>query len=175
MKIISLYKSVFITALIIIGTVFVSAATANATIAIDCTVRIEKVAKPGGDTEFDFTAESLHAKVFEFTLTSPDDPVETLDLFRDDPITVTEEVPEGWELQGISCQTNGGVAISTVENGRGFECLEPEGLATCRFENVNPDLAAIPTLSNWGIFAVALVLALAGLYYIKRKSAVKTI
>jgi len=62
-----------------------------------------------------------------------------------------------------------------VENGRSFECLEPEGLATCRFENINPNLAAIPTLSNWGIFAAALVLAQAGLYFIKRKSAVKTV
>ena len=107
MRIISLYKSVFITVLIVMGAVFSTAGNSNAVVPIDCTVRIEKVAKPGGDTEFDFTAESLHAAVTEFSLTSPDNPVRELNLFRDDPITVTEEVPEGWELQGISCQTNG--------------------------------------------------------------------
>ncbi len=131
-----------------------------------------KLANPGGDTEFDFTVDGDEGDGFEFTLTSPENPSRTIVFSPAEIITVTEQVPEGWELDRIRCHGSG-ISMTEVENGRGFDCNMPESQATCVFENLNPNLVAVPALSTWGTAAAAIVLILAAIYFLRRKSAVK--
>lgn len=175
MNIADFYKSALVAVLIIVGAVFTLSGTANAEGPVDiCFVQIKKLANPGGDTEFEFTVTSGE-DMGGFTLSSPDNPTEIVAFPGDEVLTVTEQVPEGWELNRIRCEGDEGMVITDIENGRRFECTVPESQATCVFENLNPNLVAVPALSNWGIIAAVAVLALASLYFIRRKSAVKTV
>ena len=166
------YRSGLIVGLFVLCALFNTPGTAKAEGPVEvCFIKIVKLANPGGDTGFDLIAESDGGDGLEFTLTSPDNPSRTIVFNPVETITVTEDVPEGWELDRIRCEGDEGMAITPVENGRRFECNVIESQATCVFENLNPNLVAVPALSTWGMAAAAVVLILAAIYFLRRKSA----
>ena len=133
-----------------------------------CSIAICKSAEGAGDTPFVFDGERP-GDSFDFELTAESlclilglDP--TLDL------SVTERATEGWELADIDCEADD-LIISGIPNGIFVQCLQAGGGGTFTFVNV-PDgssIAAIPTLSEWGMFAVAAGLGFAGVLYAVRR------
>ena len=125
----------------------------------DCNFRVVNVTI-GGNEEFEFIIGPTQFSLF---LSGGES-----ELFGISPdITVTEIVPEGWELQDIRC-TSDGVAITKIENGVAGECLvSGSGGAECRFINVRP--FNIPTLSEWGLLAMAGILGAAGFMVIRKR------
>ncbi|MEW6144348.1 MAG: IPTL-CTERM sorting domain-containing protein [Thermodesulfobacteriota bacterium] len=84
-------------------------------------------------------------------------------------VTVTELPLEGWELVDIECEGEGGISFDISEDSFTAICTGSGG-GTCTF--FNRSIAAIPTLSDWGMIAAAAGLGLVGvLYVIRRKRA----
>jgi hypothetical protein len=90
--------------------------------------------------------------------------------------TVTEEVPTGWILDNIECtEPEDGCAgpcliITEVPNGLTFDCVDAiAGLVSCTFTNVKLVTTPIPTLSEWGLIAMAGILGLVGFMVIRRR------
>ena len=140
-----------------------------------CTATIQKVADPADDTTFNFSISG--DIVGEFNLSDPGDPSTFVGLGIDDTITITEDVPLGWTLGSIECiegTSNCGKeeffpCLSATVDGNSvtFFC-EDNDLATCVFTNVrssNP----IPTLSEWGLIAMAGVIGIAGFIVVMRR------
>lgn len=168
------YKTALIAMLLIVGSVFIQT-SANAVPVIEtCLIQTELLANPGGSTEFvfDFDANGTPG---QFTLTSPENRIQDIQTFQDVTLTITEQLPEGWELENIICEGDEGITITEVENGRRFECRTTDTQAKCVFLNVNPNLVAIPTLSTWGMAAAGLALVLAAIYFLRRKPEVKNV
>jgi hypothetical protein len=138
---------------------------------------IVKVADPADDTEFNFSVAG--GNVFVETLSNPSNPSFTFDLVDGNPATtVTEEVPPGWILDHIDCTTpnigcgSGGLEpcliITAVPNGLTFECLDVlGGPNTCTF--FNDRIENVPTLSQWGLIAMAGILGIIGFMVIRRR------
>lgn len=134
-----------------------------------CSISICKSAPGAGDTLFVFDAERPGDN-FNFQLVAGSecfliglDP--TIDL------SVTERATEGWELADINCESDD-LIISGIPNGIFVQCLQSGGGGTCTFVNVpegTVPTAAIPTLSEWGMFAAAAGLGLAGALYAVRR------
>ena len=140
-----------------------------------CTATIQKVADPADDTTFNFSISG--DIVSELNLSDPGDPSTFVGLGIDDTITITENVPPGWTLASIECiegTSDCGTGVfepcltATVDgNSVTFFC-EDNDLATCVFTNVrssNP----IPTLSEWGLIAMAGVIGIAGFIVVMRR------
>ena len=128
-----------------------------------CVITIEKTALPPDDTVFEYFTNQG-----DFTLSDPSDATEGILLEQGDSITIQEEVPVGWQLNGVECEvTVPAVNISSIENGVELECVNG-GQARCTFSN---QIAArpIPTMSEWSMIAVAVLLGAAGLFYAYRK------
>jgi len=78
-------------------------------------------------------------------------------------------VPEGWELVDIECSGEG-VLIEPIENGRNFTCLKDFDMASRTFRNEGPP-PIVPTLSQWGLIAMAGILGIVGFMVIRRRTA----
>jgi hypothetical protein len=90
--------------------------------------------------------------------------------------TITEEVPQGWELVDIVCDDVAGINITPVENGFVYECTSPNSVpeTTCTFFNVRTR-SAVPTLSEWGIMAAAAGLMLTGVIFVLRRNKTRAV
>ena len=133
-----------------------------------CKVTVEKTSNPPDDTEFNFTAPGSDNPAF--TLSDPSNP---MDMFLFDvgtTVTVTEEVPSGWQLDSVFCTEAPGLVITEAENGVNLEC-EFAAETVCEFTNsIAP--RPIPTLSEWGLIAMAGVLGIIGFFALRRRRAV---
>ena len=140
----------------------------------DCEITIENIASPANDTPFDFSAPGGIPS--NFTLMDPSDPTTNLIIpFNSGEVILTEEVPLGWRLDGIDCETtDDGIVLITdgpQPNEVTFECLSKKGTVTgtsCSFINIL-EARNIPTLSEWGLIAMAVVLAIFSLIATRRK------
>lgn len=142
-----------------------------------CAVGIEKIAIPDDDTPFDFTVSG--DQTAEFTLQDPSDPISFGGMSIGQTVTITEEVPPGWELESIECiegTTNCGMGVfvpcltATVDgNSVTFECLDNDE-ASCVFTNVRIP-GEIPTLSEWGLISLAVILGIVGIILMRRRKA----
>lgn len=143
----------------LISGVFFTLGSGNEAWGQDCNFRVVNVTI-GGNQEFEFIIGPSQFSIFLSGGQS--------ELFGISPdITVTEIVPEGWELQDIQC-TSDGVAITEIENGVAGECLASgSGDAECRFINVRP--FDIPTLSEWGLIVMAGILGITGFMVAKKR------
>lgn len=140
-----------------------------------CTATIQKVADPADDTTFNFSISG--DIVGELNLSDPGDPSTFVGLGIDDTVTITENVPPGWELASIECTegtTDCGSGVfepcltATVDgNSVTFFC-EDNDTASCVFTNVRT-LGQIPTLSEWGLIAMAGIMGLVGLFIVMRR------
>lgn len=160
---------------ILVGLGFLALGTGRAKAQGPCTITIEKVAIPADDTLFDF---SITGGVTDsFTLSDPGDPIFIFGIDIEQTVTVTEELPPGWVLGGIQC-TEGVIncgmdgfepCLTATVNGNAvtFECLDND-TASCTFTNIR-ESRNIPTLSEWGLIAMAGVLGIAGFIVAMRR------
>jgi hypothetical protein len=142
-----------------------------------CPMTIEKVADPADDTEFNFSVTG--GNIFDDILMDPSKPSFSFDLMDGNAdTTVLEEVPPGWILNiectvpgGTGCVGPGGTCliITEIPNGLIFDCLDvAAGDNTCTFTNVKL-VTNIPTLSEWGLIAMAGILGIVGFMVIRRR------
>ncbi|MEW6144570.1 MAG: hypothetical protein AB1598_06075 [Thermodesulfobacteriota bacterium] len=130
-----------------------------------CQIEVIKAAI-GEDTSFDFTRMEGDLVLGGFTLVPFDGAFVTV-IGPGTPLTVVENVPDGWRLEDVIC-FNDGVAIEEIENGFIATCTAPgEGFAECTFYNVQLDV--IPTLSEWGMIAAAAGLMIVGVFFAVRR------
>lgn len=135
-----------------------------------CSITIEKQASPADNTGFTFTVEGP-GNNFERILMDPsDNNFELFILLGNVEATVVEEVPEGWMLDDIECSGAVDVTITDVPNGKMFTCNESDGTAQCTFNNSQLP-RNVPTLSKWGLIALAGVLGFIGLIVIRTRKA----
>ncbi len=150
-----------LTMLVGLGSLFLTTDQANAE--FPCDIAITKEADPADDTAFDFTAPGSG----NFTLMDPSDDTGNFGVNFMQTVDVTETVPAGWSLDNIVCGNPTGVTISDIPNGKSFECIDV-GSASCTFFNVKLPIN-VPTLSEWGLIAMAGVLGIVGFVVIRRK------
>jgi hypothetical protein len=166
--------SVLITAMLIFaGSLFIN--TDDAIAVGVCNITVENFALPDLGTEFQFSAPSPGPG--NFALSTGEQEIFNQILFGDE-VTITEQVPEGWILESFSCEVTGGnfaPLINELENGVTIDCegdgppgQDPEvSDITCLFVNsIIP--RNIPTLSEWGIIAMAGILGMVGFMAIRR-------
>ena len=74
----------------------------------------------------------------------------------------------------IGCEDPSGVTITDTPNGKNFQCMASGGLAECVFQNLieeppPPPVPSVPTLSEWGLIAMASILGIVGFMVIRRR------
>jgi len=175
MRLRSLISFVILTMLVGLGSLMLSTGQVRA--GDICPMTIEKVADPADDTEFNFSVTG--GNMFDDILMDPSKPSFSFDLDSgNDPTTVLEEVPPGWILN-IECTVPGtGCAggpedtcliITKIPNGLIFDCLDVAARSnTCTFTNVKL-VTNVPTLSEWGLLAMAGILGLVGFMVLRRR------
>lgn len=154
--------------------------SSNAGIMAPCNIVIEKEEVPvlGGTFDFDVTG----SVVTDFQLRNGES--DNIALGIDNIIEIREDVPDGYtlELECIEGNTNCGggmfescLSITPLEDGTGVrvECIDDDS-GSCTFTNrLNQvDPANVPTLSEWGLIAMAGILGLIAFVVLKRKKAV---
>lgn len=128
-----------------------------------CGVTIIKEASGGGNT------------LFEYEVTVDGDPSFLVKLPGGEitggpfnsTVTVSELPISGWTLTDISCENAGATGFEITENGFTASC-DGGGEVTCTFVNERLE-SSIPTLSEWGMIAMAGALAAIGLYISARR------
>ncbi|MEW6144559.1 MAG: IPTL-CTERM sorting domain-containing protein [Thermodesulfobacteriota bacterium] len=147
---------------IIIFALFVTLQPGKSYAQIGCEVRIVKEGIPGDPTVFPFVTTGTDSD--EFGLENG----ESQDLGIPGGVTATivEEVPDGWVLQNVECETENVIATE-IENGIQLFCSPNGGAAQCFFINVQ--VGNIPTLSEWGMIAAAAGLGLVGVWFAVRR------
>jgi len=132
-----------------------------------CVIAITKEANPADNTPFEFDISGTGG-MFSFTLSTPADKSGGFNFFIDveTSVDVTEILPEGWMLDEIECSEVENVVITEIPNGRNFAC-NPAGTAQCVFINSLP--SNVPTLSEWGLIAMAGILGIVGFMVIRRR------
>ena len=131
-----------------------------------CGITIIKDALPPDNTPFEFDVSGTGG-VFSFTLSDPSENSTGFLIGVGTSVDVTEVIPEGWELVDIEC-SGIGVEIVPIENGQNFTCLKIFDMASCTFENEGPP-PSVPTLSQWGLIAMAGILGIVGFMVIRRR------
>jgi len=149
----------------LVGLGFLVLSTDKARAQTECIITIEKVAMPEDDTEFNF----LLGDTDNFILKDPSDNTEIIMIDIGTSISVGEEVPQGWILEEITCSKGELIEINEFPNGRGFNCISDD-IATCTFFNVKEaSPIEVPTLSEWGLIAMAGILGIVGFMVIRRR------
>lgn len=173
--------SMFIMALIVgLGFLVLNSDQASAGVPMPCNVVIDKVEEPDTDTIFDF--EVLGGFNPDFTLRGGES--DNVGLGIDEVIQIREDIPEGYTLQiecvqGTSNCGSQGVfepclSVQLLEDGTGVivECLDDDE-GSCTFTNTRViEPRDVPTLSEWGLIAMAGVLGIIGFMVMRRRKAV---
>jgi hypothetical protein len=161
-----------------LGFLVLNSYDANAGMAMPCNIVIEKVEVPDTGQEFEFNVTGDINEVFFLQ----DGESNNIGMDIDDVITIAEDIPEGYSLE-IECTpgvTNCGseifvpcLNITPLDDGNGVivECIDND-TGSCTFTNtLNASPAEVPTLSEWGLIAMAGVLGLIAFFVIRRKKA----
>ena len=153
--------------------------TSNAGIMPPCLIVIEKEEIPDTERVFSFDVTGSFSTNFELGNGESDN----LGMGVDQIIEIREDIPEGYSLE-ISCtqgvENCGGeifepcLSITPLEDGTGVsvECIDDDS-GSCTFTNtlsINP--TNVPTLSEWGLIAMASILGLVAFLILRRKKAV---
>ncbi|GJM15008.1 MAG: hypothetical protein DHS20C13_03350 [Thermodesulfobacteriota bacterium] len=139
-----------------------------------CFVEFTKEAIPDDGTLFDFTCTFEGGEscgIFEI----PNGSGVVFGFIVEEPgITFMETVPDGWELDEIVCEITQGnpnnliLQINEEEASVFMDCLEPNTSGICTFKNsITP--RNVPTLSEWGLIAMAAVLGIVGFMAMRRR------
>jgi len=131
-----------------------------------CNITIGLEAPEGGDTEFDFNLFSQGLDE-NFDL-SNGQKIPFNDLPLGTVVTVTEFVPDLWSLDGITC--DGDASFNDSANGNSVDVTcNSSGEVNCSFANSRIIILNTPTLSEWGLMAMAAVLGIAGFIVMRRR------
>ncbi|HET7290513.1 MAG TPA: IPTL-CTERM sorting domain-containing protein [Thermodesulfobacteriota bacterium] len=160
------------TALAFAGILSLGQINARAQLDNNCIISITKAATPANDTEFSFVTTGIQEGTF--FLSDPSHTLQVLGINVQQSITVTEDAIPGWTLDGIEC-TEGVIncgstscLTATVDgNSVTFECFDND-TASCTFTNSFTG-ANIPTLSEWGLISMAVILGIAGIILMRRR------
>jgi exosortase sorting signal-containing protein len=138
----------------------------------ECEIIICKTAEGAGDLLFPFTVDE-GGMISEFNLI--DGGLCQLEFFTGSTdLDIVEGPVPGWVLGDVHCEESG-LTITSIENGINVVCDGPNsGVGSCNFINV-PGVAPtnIPTLSEWGMIAAAVGLAMIGVFFaVRRRAAV---
>ncbi len=180
----SLISFVFLIMFVGLALLFLISDFANAGLS-PCSIGIEKIAIPADNTPFDFSVTG--DQTFGFTLRDPNQSSTSFNLINSDTVDVTEEVPLGWVLDEIECTEPPGVIISEIPFGIRFLCMDmtgPGDAIQCNFINrmeapptqPPPTLAPIseiPTISQWGLISLAVVLGILGIAILRLRKVPK--
>jgi len=132
-----------------------------------CNITIEKEAPEGGDTEFPFNIFSDGLDE-DFDL-SDGQTIPFNDLPLDTTFTITETVPDQWSLDSIVCDGDAVFDESVNEDSVEITC-NSTGDISCTFTNSRiPPVTNVPTLSEWGLIAMAGILGIVGFMVIRRR------
>ena len=137
-----------------------------------CNINVDVESLNGGDTTFPFNIsagtldQDFNLNVGQ-TMSFDDMPFSTM-------YTITEEtVPDEWVFDGIVCEGDADFNQDVKGNSVEITC-NSTGEVNCTFTNrslIPPIVTNIPTLSEWGLIAMAGVLGLIGYMVIRRKKA----
>jgi hypothetical protein len=159
--------SFFLAILVSLGFLVLSAEHVRAQ-APGCGVTIGKIASPADDTPFDFLTTGVGPA--EFTLMDPSDPSTMFTMGGGTNVTITEQAPAGWVLEDIACsETNDQIIVEISQNDLSISCITGPEEVTCNFINRRITASPIPTLSEWGLIAMAGILGIAGFMVIRRR------
>jgi len=134
-----------------------------------CFTTINKEAVSADGTVFQFTTDA--PDVDDFALLSGES---TDFLFSGSgSFMVQEEVPPLWKLDGVDCGTpEGDITVEILEDGILINCPSGMNSIECTFLNSllpEPIASDIPTLSQWGLLAMASILGIVGFMVMRRK------
>jgi len=174
----------FVVIAMVVGLSFLAFSADQAKAQDACLITIGKAATPEDDTPFTFVFAGNGTLNGEVVFRVPTFPSNLFVMDIDTFLTVTEQVPEGWELAGIECtqgtQNCGAVAfepclsitIDEATNSITATCLDNDQ-GSCTFTNVLAPVAPaqVPTLSEWGLISMAGVLGLIAFAVLRRKKA----
>jgi len=135
----------------------------------NCDIAVNKSADPAINTVFIYTVISGEIE-FQVPLQDPDSDHFATGIPSGDSVTITEEPLPGWELVDIQCIATSGVDYSTEGSTLTINCLDDPGDITCTFTNVLLE-TQVPTLSEWGLIAMAGILGIVGLMVVRRRKA----
>jgi hypothetical protein len=161
----SFYLSRYIFSFFILSVItsgFLTIETGKSYAQIGCEVGINKVGIPGDPTVFTFVTTG--ADVAEFGLENGE--AQGLVVPGGVTATVVEELPPGWVLVDVECETEN-TAVSEIENGVEIFCSPNGGAAQCAFFNTLQ--SQVPTLSEWGMISAAVGLGLVGVWFAVRR------
>jgi hypothetical protein len=156
--------SFFILSVITAGVLTIEAGKSYAQ--VGCEIAIIKRATPSDGTAFTFIPSgTLNDTPFDLVSGQGDG----IAILGGNTADIVEEVPDGWVLEDVVCETNG-VVVSDIENGIELFCSPNGGAAECIF--FDRAIGGVPTLSQWGMFAAGVGLGLVGVWFVlKRKKA----
>lgn len=149
-----------------IAAVFIFAGLTSDSHAQSCVVEVIKNAEPADNTEFNFSYTTA-GFTEEFQLSDPGD--NSLNIPLGEEATITEVLPPGWALASIECEANAGIINFSVSGSTVTVTCSPQGIeqGTCVFNNVIAT-RNVPTLSEWGLIAMASILGIVG-FIVARK------
>jgi hypothetical protein len=122
-----------------------------------------------GDTGFFFEAEQ-NGQIEEFTLISQGECFK-LSFGPSNTLRVTEGFTPGFVLDSVVCSGfNAPVVITELDNGIEADCNSAGDEGTCTFINVRGVTPTnVPTLSQWGLIAMAGLMGIVGFIVMRRK------
>ena len=132
-----------------------------------CGVEVTKVSQLSADFPFEFNAPGSDNPTF--TLQDPSADSITVSIPPGETVDITENVPSAWTLEGIECTQAPGISSSPIENGVSVSC-DSANLIECTF--TNSFTRNVPTLNEWGLIALAVVLGLVGFMVIRKRKLV---
>ena len=148
--------------------VFSAGFIAPAAHATECSIVTTKVAEGAGDYEFVF--DGIQFGPFQFTMANGGSAGAF--FLNGDYVIITEKPQNGYVFGGIECDAQPGIVVTQIANGWTILCVDgDQGAAVCTVTNT---LVArpIPTLSEWGMIAAAVGLAMTGAFFaLRRKKA----
>ena len=125
-----------------------------------------KVAFPPVDMNFDFAVDSNLDPPFEFSI--PAGTHSNVFFIPGEIDTISEIVPEGWELVDVNCETSGsGFFVSVDDENKVTAKCVTDGFSLCTFTDRGP--ANVPALSEWGMISAAVGLGFVGVFFAARR------
>lgn len=137
----------------------------------DCRVQVTKIADPSDDTQFLFRVVDSDNNINDQYLSDPG--LKTVTFLHPPSVTMVlseEDIPPGWVLDDVTCIDATGVTFEIIDNVVTIDCPQ-SGFMSCTFTNIFRPLVVspIPTLSEWGLIAMAGVIGIIGLLAIRRR------